>query len=74
MRDPKHHLAKLDPVWERIQQEAEQSIKREALLGGFMHQIILQHPDIESALSNSLSCVDRAQPAVLVKISLVYPF
>ena len=55
MRDPKHHLAKLDPVWERIRQEAEQSIEREALLGGFMHQIILQHPDIESALSHSLA-------------------
>ena len=55
MRDPQHHLAKLDPVWERIRQEAEQSIKREALLGGFMHQIILQHPDIESALSHSLA-------------------
>ena len=35
MRDPQHHLAKLDPVWERIRQEAEQSIQREALLGGF---------------------------------------
>ena len=55
MRDPKHHLAKLDPVWERIRQEAEQSIQREALLGGFMHQIILQHSDIEAALSHSLA-------------------
>ena len=53
--DPQHHLAKLDPVWERIRQEAEQSIQREALLGGFMHQIILQHSDIESALSHSLA-------------------
>jgi len=51
MREPQHHLAKLDPVWERIRQEAEQSIQREALLGGFMHQIILQHSDIEAALS-----------------------
>ena len=55
MRDPQHHLAKLDPVWERIRQEAEQSIQREALVGGFMHQIILQHSDIEAALSHSLS-------------------
>ena len=52
---PQHHLAKLDPVWERIRQEAEQSIQREALLGGFMHQIILQHSDIEAALSHSLA-------------------
>ena len=44
-----------DPVWERIRQEAEQSIQREALLGGFMHQIILQHSDIETALSCSLA-------------------
>ena len=55
MRDPQHHLAKLDTVWERIRQEAEQSIQREALLGGFMHQIILQHSDIEAALSHSLA-------------------
>ena len=55
MRDPKHHLAKLDPVWERIRQEAEQSIEREALQGGFMHQIILQHSNIEAALSHSLA-------------------
>lgn len=55
LRDPQHHLAKLDPVWERIRQEAEQSIQREALLGGFMHQIILQHSDIEAALSHSLA-------------------
>ena len=55
MRDPQHHLAKLDPVWELIRQEAEQSIKSEALLGGFMHQIILQHSDIEAALAHSLA-------------------
>ena len=45
------NIAKLDPVWSRIQTEAEGAIKNEPLLGGLVHSSILHHPTIERALS-----------------------
>ena len=51
MAEPKRKLAALDPVWSRIQQEAEEAVQAEPLIGGFVHACILHHKSIEKALS-----------------------
>ncbi|GGE40645.1 serine O-acetyltransferase [Actibacterium pelagium] len=44
-------LAELDPVWQRIRDEAEIVVSAEPLLGGLVHSSILHHPTIERALA-----------------------
>ncbi len=44
-------LAELDPVWQRIRDEAEIVVGAEPLLGGLVHSSILHHPTIERALA-----------------------
>ncbi|WP_062762948.1 serine O-acetyltransferase [Falsirhodobacter sp. alg1] len=45
------HLSTLDPVWQRICNEAEQAIRDEPLIGGFVHSSLLHHPTMERALA-----------------------
>lgn len=40
-----------DPVWNRLRREAEETAKAEPLLAGYLHDNILRHPTLESALS-----------------------
>jgi len=47
--DPK--LSEVDPIWERIREEAGETIDREPLLGGFVHSSILHHETFERALA-----------------------
>ena len=51
----KPEIAKLDPVWEKIQIEAEQAIKDEPILGAFLHKNLLQHSNLEDALAHRIS-------------------
>ncbi|MEM9434918.1 MAG: serine O-acetyltransferase [Pseudomonadota bacterium] len=44
-------LAKLDPVWDRISQEARGLVASEPLLGGLVHGSILHHQHLEDALA-----------------------
>jgi serine O-acetyltransferase len=44
-------VTQVDPVWERMTQEAEQAIRDEPLLGGQIHSALLHHPSIENALA-----------------------
>lgn len=41
----------LDPVWERIQDDARSSIASEPLIGGMVHATVLHHKSLESALA-----------------------
>ncbi|MCG6885493.1 MAG: serine O-acetyltransferase [Silicimonas sp.] len=41
----------LDPVWQRIQDDARDAIKAEPLIGGMAHNSVLHHKNLESALS-----------------------
>lgn len=43
--------ARLDPVWDRLCDEARAAILQEPLLGGFVHSSILHHANIEAALA-----------------------
>ncbi len=51
MAEPRRNIANLDPVWNQIQTEAQQAVKDEPLIGGFVHACILHHKSIEKALS-----------------------
>jgi serine O-acetyltransferase len=45
-----------DPVWIRLRHEAEETAKAEPLLAGYLHDNILRHPTLESAISYFLAC------------------
>lgn len=51
MAETRRNIAQMDPVWERIQSEAQQAVVDEPLIGGFVHACILHHKSIEKALS-----------------------
>ena len=55
MVETRAKLSQLDPVWERIIEEAQDAIALEPLLGGLVHSSILHHKSIESALSYRIS-------------------
>lgn len=44
-------LAGVDPVWQRIRQEAEEVVRDEPLLGGLIHGCVLHHDTLEAALA-----------------------
>jgi serine O-acetyltransferase len=44
-------LAGLDPVWQRILEEADQAVEDEPLLGGLIHACLLHHDTLEKALA-----------------------
>lgn len=51
MATPRQNVAPLDPVWDKIQDEARRAVQDEPLIGGFVHACILHHPSLEKALS-----------------------
>tara|TARA_R110002110_G_scaffold55242_9_gene157857 strand:+ start:2793 stop:3608 length:816 start_codon:yes stop_codon:yes gene_type:complete len=51
MADARRKIATIDPVWDQITQEAEQAVREEPLIGGFVHACVLHHKSIEKALS-----------------------
>jgi serine O-acetyltransferase len=48
-------LSEIDPVWQRISDEARAAIATEPLLGGLLHGTILHHKSLERALSFRIS-------------------
>ena len=44
MAEKKTKMATIDPVWERICEEAVEAIRIEPLLGGLIHSSLLHHP------------------------------
>jgi serine O-acetyltransferase len=55
MAHTRNKIAEVDPVWERIQDEAREAIAVEPLLGGMIHGTVLHHPNLEAALSFRMS-------------------
>lgn len=45
----------VDPVWDRIRNEAQEAIRAEPLLGGLIHSSVLHHPTMERALAYRFS-------------------
>ncbi len=52
---PGSKLAKVDPVWERIRSEAEESARTEPILASYLHAAILNHRSFESSLAYHLA-------------------
>lgn len=48
-------IAEVDPVWERICEEARDAIGGEPLLGGLIHGTVLHHQSLEHALAFRMS-------------------
>ena len=46
---------KLDPVWERIRRETEEEVTKEPILASFLYSTILNHGNLEAALSYHLA-------------------
>ncbi|MFD1511070.1 serine O-acetyltransferase [Lacimonas salitolerans] len=51
MAETRKKLAEIDPVWSRIQTEAQQAVAEEPLLGGLIHSSVLHHGTLECALA-----------------------
>ncbi len=59
----KSGIASHDPVWEQLRAEAEAVIEREPVLGGFMHENILNHRRLEDAVVHRIA--DRLDHAAV---------
>lgn len=55
MAETKPRFSTIDPVWQRICEEAEQAVKDEPLIGGLVHSSILHHATFERALAYRFS-------------------
>ncbi len=51
MAETRAYIASVDPVWDRITEEARDAVADEPLMGGLIHACILHHRSIEKALS-----------------------
>lgn len=51
MPQPDHKLHAVDPVWDRVREEARQAVLDEPVLGGLVHASVLHHDTIEDALA-----------------------
>lgn len=48
-------FAEIDPVWQRLRQEAEDAVAQEPLMGGLVHAGILHHANFADALAYRVS-------------------
>jgi serine O-acetyltransferase len=55
MFETKPKVTAVDPVWNRVCDEAVEAIRNEPLLGGLMHSGLLHHPSLERALAYRFS-------------------
>ncbi|MDK3019293.1 serine O-acetyltransferase [Pseudodonghicola flavimaris] len=51
MLETRKKITAVDPVWDRITNEAQDIVRDAPLMGGFVHACILHHPSLEKALS-----------------------
>ncbi|MBC7737969.1 MAG: serine O-acetyltransferase, partial [Candidatus Saccharibacteria bacterium] len=55
MADIKSKVASVDPVWQRVREEAAEAVLAEPLLGGLIHSSLLHHHSLERALAYRFS-------------------
>ena len=51
MAETRTKIARVDPVWDRITNEAQDAVRDEPLMGGLIHACILHHKSLQKALS-----------------------
>jgi serine O-acetyltransferase len=52
---PINELSRLDPVWARIREEAEQVVQGERELASFIYSVVLHHDTLEDAIVHRIS-------------------
>ncbi len=55
MAEVKARVSTVDPVWQRVRQEASEVVRAEPLLGGLVHSSLLHHSTLERALAYRFS-------------------
>lgn len=55
MAEAKPRITSVDPVWQRVREEAADAIREEPLLGGLIHATLLHHSSLEKALAYRFS-------------------
>ena len=55
MAEIKSKMASVDPVWQRVREEAAEAVLAEPLLGGLIHSSLLHHASLERALAYRFS-------------------
>ena len=55
MAETSAKITPLDPVWQRVREEAFDMVRSEPLLGGLIHSSLLHHPSLERALAYRFS-------------------
>ena len=55
MLETKFKVSQVDPVWQRVREEAQETIRTEPLLGGLVHSSLLHHGSMERALAYRFS-------------------
>ena len=63
--------AQLDPVWDRLRSEAQNSVVAEPAIGGFVHTSILQHASFENALAHRVASKLASNDVVTIVGSFV---
>lgn len=71
MFETRTQVMSVDPVWDRITDEAQAAVEKEPLMGGLVHACILHHKSLERALSYRISaklCSNEMSMMVLREI------
>ncbi|KAJ56590.1 serine acetyltransferase [Actibacterium mucosum KCTC 23349] len=55
MAEVQPKVKSVDPVWDRLRQEAREAIAHEPLLGGLVHSTVLHHDSLSAALTFRIS-------------------
>lgn len=55
MKKFEEKYVKIDPVWDRLRNEAKEALISEPAIGGFIHTSILQHSSFEGALAHRVA-------------------
>jgi len=55
MGEAKSNIVSVDPVWDRIRDEAAEIIRNEPVMASLVHSVILSHPTLEVALSHRIA-------------------
>jgi serine O-acetyltransferase len=69
MVDLRTNVATVDPVWDRITEEAQAAVRDEPLMGGLVHACLLHHASIERALSYRIAAklASNEMPMVILR-------
>lgn len=69
MAETRPKIKPVDPVWDRITEEAREAVGKEPLMGGLVHACILHHKSLERALSYRIAAklASNEMPMVILR-------